>query len=133
MLSFLKDGMNLYYPLCVYIFHYSETLKCYAGISMTLTLFCTPAYFNKRNLTFIKLGTNDVNMPTLWRHVVIVSRAITFFLAFLPKRNRNFVQSLVLDLYLFHSRSWKRIVSVVSTCTPLVKLLLSIFTREISI
>jgi len=88
MLSFLKDGMNLYYPLCVYIFHYSETLKCYAGISMTLTLFCTPAYFNKRNLTFIKLGTNDVNMPTLWRHVVIVSRAITFFGFFAEKKQK---------------------------------------------
>jgi len=37
---------------------------CYAGVSITLTLFCTPAYFNKPNVTFIKLGTNDVNMTT---------------------------------------------------------------------
>ena len=35
---------------------------------MTLTLFCTPAHFNKHNVTFIKLGTNDVNMMTSWRY-----------------------------------------------------------------
>ena len=38
----------------------------YAGVSMSLTLFCTPAYFNKHNVTFIKLGTNVVNMMTSW-------------------------------------------------------------------
>jgi len=25
-----------------------------------------PAHFNKHNVTFIKLGTNDVNMMTSW-------------------------------------------------------------------
>ena len=52
----------------VYIFHYSEKYNCYARVSITLTSFCTPAYFNKRNLTFIKMGTNDINMTMSWRY-----------------------------------------------------------------
>jgi len=75
-LSFmLYGGINLY-SIVVYIFQYSEKYKCYAGVSMTLTLFCTPAYFNKRNLTFIKLGTIAVNITT---SCVIVSRTLRFF------------------------------------------------------
>jgi len=35
---------------------------------MTLALFCTPEYINKRNATLMKLGTNDVNMTTSWRY-----------------------------------------------------------------
>jgi len=31
-----------------YIFHYSEKYNCYACVSMTLTLFCTQDYLNKR-------------------------------------------------------------------------------------
>jgi len=30
-------------------------------------VFCTLAHFNKPNVTFIKLGTNDVDMMTSWR------------------------------------------------------------------
>ena len=40
----------------------------YAGVSMTLLLFCTPAIFNKHNRTFIKLGTNYVNRMTSWSY-----------------------------------------------------------------
>ena len=29
-------------------------------------MFCTPVNLNKHNITFIKLGTNDVNMMTSW-------------------------------------------------------------------
>ena len=49
-------------------FYYSEECNCYAGVSMTLTLFCSPAHYNKHNVTFIKQGTNDVNMMTSWRY-----------------------------------------------------------------
>ena len=35
---------------------------------MTLTLFCIPAHFNKHNVTFTKLGTNDVDMMTSWHY-----------------------------------------------------------------
>ena len=33
---------------------------------MTLTLFSSLAYFNKHSVTFIKLGTNNVNVTTSW-------------------------------------------------------------------
>ena len=58
----------IYIPLFVYISYYSENCNCYAGVSMTLALFCTPEYINKRNATLMKLGTNDVNMTTSWRN-----------------------------------------------------------------
>jgi len=29
-------------------------------------LFCTPAHFNKHNVTYSKLGTIDINMTTSW-------------------------------------------------------------------
>ena len=61
----LYGGIHLY-SLFVYIVHYSEKYNCYASVSMTLMWFCTPAHFNKHNVTFIKLGTNDVNMMTSW-------------------------------------------------------------------
>jgi len=61
-------GGKTYIPLFVYIFHYSEKYTCYAVVSITLTLFCTPVYLNKHNVTFIKLGTNDVNVMTSWRY-----------------------------------------------------------------
>ena len=63
----LYGGINLYFTVRLY-FSLQWKYNCYASVSMTLTLFCTPAYFNKRNLTFIKLGTNDVNMTTSWRY-----------------------------------------------------------------
>ena len=36
-----------------------------------LTLFCIPAYGNKHNTAFIKLGTNDISMTTSSQFYVI--------------------------------------------------------------
>ena len=44
-------------------FHWSLN---YAGVFITLTLFCTPIHFNKHIVTFIKLGKNDVNKMMSW-------------------------------------------------------------------
>ena len=54
--------------LFVYIFHLSEKHYCYAVVSMTLTLVCLPAHFNKHNVTLIKLGTNVAKVTTPWRY-----------------------------------------------------------------
>jgi len=68
ILSFMINGkINLYSDVRPY-FHFSQKYNCHAGVFMTLTLFCTPAYLNKRNVTFIKHDTNGVNMTTSWRY-----------------------------------------------------------------
>ena len=59
----LYVGINLYSTV-----HYSEKYTCHAVVSITLTLFCIPVHLNKHNVTFIKLGTNDVNMMTSSRY-----------------------------------------------------------------
>jgi len=51
-----------------YITNYNERYTCYVVVFITLTLFCTPVHPNKHILTFIKLGTNDVNMMTSRRY-----------------------------------------------------------------
>ena len=51
----------------VYIYHYSEKYKCYAVVSMSLMFVCSPIHLNKNIVTFIKLGTIDVKITTLWR------------------------------------------------------------------
>jgi len=61
----LYGGMNMYFT-AGQIFHYSEKYNCYTGVSMILMLFYTLAYFNKCNVTFLKLGTNIVNITTSW-------------------------------------------------------------------
>ena len=67
------DGCQLWIrgtcvPYCVFIefiwhviynFH-SEKYNCFAGVAVTLTLFCTPAYLNKHDVMFIKLGTGPL-------------------------------------------------------------------------
>ena len=63
----LYGGINLYSTVRLY-FSLQSKYNCYAGVSMTLTLFCTPVHLNKRNITLIKLGTNDVNMMMSWRY-----------------------------------------------------------------
>jgi len=49
----LYGGINLYSTVRLY-FYYSEKYTCYAVVSTTLTLFCTPVHLNKHNVTFIK-------------------------------------------------------------------------------
>jgi len=50
LLCFMVELIKTNIPLFIYIFHYSEKNNCYAGVSMALTLFCSPAYLNKRNV-----------------------------------------------------------------------------------
>ena len=69
MFCMLSGGINLYSTVRL-LFYFIGTYHCYTGASMTLTLFCTPAYFNKRNVTFIKLGTNDVSMAMMYPHLL---------------------------------------------------------------
>ena len=72
--------------VCLYIFHYSRKYQCYAGTSMPITLFSTTAYFNKRNVKFLKLGTNDANMMIPQRYCF---PRYNISLLFQPKRNRK--------------------------------------------
>jgi len=63
----LHGGIKLYTIVRLY-FNYSKKYNCFAGFPLTLPLFRTPAHINKHNVTFIKLGTNVVNIITLWRY-----------------------------------------------------------------
>ena len=58
--SFLIQWMTYFKVFC----QVTILRKMHTGVSMTLTLECTPACFYKRNVTFTKLGTNDVKMMT---------------------------------------------------------------------
>ena len=69
-----------YIPMFVYIFHYIAKYICYASVSMTLMLFNVSAYFNKCNVMFIKLSTNNVHMMTSWCYCFL--SAITFLSVF---------------------------------------------------
>ena len=75
---------------------------------MSLTLFCTLAHFNKHNVTFVKLGTINVNMVTVKK-----KQNICWICGV-----RNFITLVIIEI----------IFSLVAT--PLVKLLPSMVTRE---
>jgi len=57
----IYSTVRLYFPL---LWKY----YCYAVFSLMLKLVCPPAHFNKHNVTFWKLGTNDLMMTTSWRY-----------------------------------------------------------------
>jgi len=60
--------INLFSTVCLYLSLKWKKYFC-AGVYMTPTLFCTPAYFNDHHITFVlKLGTYVVNMTTSWRY-----------------------------------------------------------------
>ena len=77
----LYPGINLYSTiiLFIYIIQYSKKYNCYAGVFLTRTLFCTLVYSSKCNVTFIKLGTKNINVTILWRYCFTHYNIFGFF------------------------------------------------------
>ena len=66
-----------YIPLFICIFHYSEKYNCYAVVFLTLTLFCTLAYFHTPLARILhSMFTFDINFY-LHQHSTNVLYTIT--------------------------------------------------------
>jgi len=84
---------------CSYIFHYSEKYNCYACVSMTLTLFCTQEYLNKRYVMFIKLGTNNAMallFPVTHENIAFYDHSYNKFLSYTYQHSTNTLYILYL-------------------------------------